>query len=131
MQYFSFRQSWHERLVGLYGVNGLVFVIILQDIEWGVFFSLSFQTCLLSSVLFFCFSLLKSEECLLKRFFNRPAVNPVYVLGGFPSCVITVALYTNPGIRNNPLSGHSVTAPLQLQLCRNWDLTELDHFRNR
>ena len=91
MQYFSFKQSWHERLVGLYVVNGLVFAIIFQNIEWGAFFPLSFQTCLLSSVLFFCFSLLKSELCLLKRFLNRPAVNPVYVYGGFPSCVITVA----------------------------------------
>ena len=107
MQYFSFRQSWHERLVGLYGGNGLVFVIILQDIEWGVFFSLSFQICLLSSVLFFCFSLLKSELCLLKRFLNRPAVNPVYVSGGFPPCVVTVASYTTPGVRHDPSRGHS------------------------
>ena len=82
MQYFSFRQSCHERLVGLYGVNSLVFAINFLDIEWGVFFpQVSRHVCWTVPV--FCFSLLKLDLCLLKHFLNRPLVNPVYVSGGF------------------------------------------------
>ena len=112
MKYFSHKHNWHLLVLLEY----VLALFIIDHVIWNSeFLFFSSQTCLLSSVVFFFYSIVNDDlwllNLVLKLVWNSQI--PIYDLG-LSRLLFTVALYTTLFIKHFPANGQSACC-LQLQ----------------